>query len=169
MELVVTEEFWYDLENKQITISGRLHPAQLLHTVYKHRVNLIKKFPGWKVVIDDVQERKPEDYPPSWKKLNTEIAEYQEPSNQKSKVTFSDLEAFDDLDLDVKFPQYYWDGFEASGAYDPKLAKKNWENIKDLYFTKTDGWLPKDYHSKMFAKELDDRYFEKLKAIEDDF
>lgn len=69
VKMVVTEEFWYDLEHKQLTISGKFSAGQLLHTLYVHRSNLIKKFPGWKVVVDDLAAREPKDMPPSYREL----------------------------------------------------------------------------------------------------
>lgn len=64
--LVVTEEFWYDMENKQLTISGKFASGQMLHTLFIHRPNLLKKFPGWKVVIDDLAKRDYSSMPPSY-------------------------------------------------------------------------------------------------------
>lgn len=68
-DLVVTEEFWYDFENKQLTISGKQGSGQMLHTLFVHRPNLIKKFPNWKVVIDDLSKREHDDFPPSYQAL----------------------------------------------------------------------------------------------------
>lgn len=69
IEMVVTEEFWYDFENKQLTMSGQFSAGQMLHTMYTHRPNLIKKFPGWKVVIDDLGKRPVELMPPSYQEM----------------------------------------------------------------------------------------------------
>lgn len=69
IEMVVSEEFWYDLEHKQLTMSGKFSAGQMLHTMYTHRPNLIKKFPGWKVVIDDLGKRPVELMPPSYQEM----------------------------------------------------------------------------------------------------
>ena len=68
-DLVVSEEFEYDLEHKQLTLSGSFSEGQLLHTLYVHRPNLVKKFPNWKVVIDILDKKKIEDFPPSYQRL----------------------------------------------------------------------------------------------------
>jgi len=67
--LTVTDEFWYDYENKQLTIAGSLSSSQMIHTMYVHRPNMVKKFPNWKVVIDDLRKRELKDMPPSYQKM----------------------------------------------------------------------------------------------------
>lgn len=66
-KLTATEEFWYDYENKQITFAGKFSVGQAIHTLFTHRENIIKKFPGWKVVIEDLRKREPHEMPQSYK------------------------------------------------------------------------------------------------------
>jgi hypothetical protein len=66
IKLNITDEFWYDFENKQLTWSGKFLPAQIHHTLFIHRVNLADKFPNWKFVIEDlheIEEKKPAKKP----------------------------------------------------------------------------------------------------------
>ena len=67
--LVVSDEFWYDYENKQLTISGKFSNSQMIHSLTNHRPRLVKKFPKWKVVVEDVSLRTLEDMPASYKRL----------------------------------------------------------------------------------------------------
>lgn len=78
LDLVITEEFWYDMENKQLTITGKFGAGQMLHTLFTHRKNLIKKFPNWKVVIEDLEQRGNEDMPPSFQAMMKKKPELQE-------------------------------------------------------------------------------------------
>jgi hypothetical protein len=68
-DFVISDEFWYDLENKQLTISGKFSMGQMIHTLFVHRNHLVKKFPNWKVVIDDLSRKTDDDMPPSYKKI----------------------------------------------------------------------------------------------------
>jgi hypothetical protein len=68
-ELTITDEFWYDYENKQLTISGHHTASQILHTMTVHRPNITKKYPGWKVVVEDVRLRTEDEMPPSYKRI----------------------------------------------------------------------------------------------------
>lgn len=79
MDFVVTEEFWYDFENKQLTIAGKQGAGQMLHTLFVHRPNLIKKFPHWKVVIDDLSKRELADLPPSYQAMAMPTPTKQDP------------------------------------------------------------------------------------------
>ena len=89
-KLTPTEEFWYDLEHRQITFAGKFSVGQAIHTLFTHRENIIKKYPGWKVVIDDLRKREPHEMPPSYQeamRTAKEIIE-QEKANNKVTVTF---------------------------------------------------------------------------------
>lgn len=68
-QLFVTDEFKYDLDNKQLTFSGRFTNGQILHTITKHIPNLKKKFVDWNVVIEDVSVKSKEDMPQSFKRI----------------------------------------------------------------------------------------------------
>jgi hypothetical protein len=67
IKLVVSDEFWYDYENKQLTIDGNFSQGQIIHTMLVHRVNMARKFPTWKVVVENLSEREYDDMPPSYK------------------------------------------------------------------------------------------------------
>ena len=69
-QLVVTDDFWYDFENKQLTVSGKFSMGQIIHTLFVHRPNIMKKFPNWKIVIDDITKKTFEEMPPSYQELN---------------------------------------------------------------------------------------------------
>jgi hypothetical protein len=73
VDLTITDEFWYDYSNKQLTLSGSFAQQQLLHTMYTHRPNLVKKFPNWKVVIDDLGLRELKDMPPSYQSMHVKV------------------------------------------------------------------------------------------------
>jgi hypothetical protein len=90
-KLTITEEFWYDLENKQITFAGKFSVGQAMHTLFVHRENIIKKFPGWKVVIDDLKKRGPEDMPPSFRLMEQRVEQALKDREEKErlKVTIS--------------------------------------------------------------------------------
>lgn len=68
-QLFITDEFKYDLDNKQLTFSGRFTKGQILHTITKHIPNLKNKFVDWNVVIDDVSVKTVEDMPESFKRI----------------------------------------------------------------------------------------------------
>jgi len=85
-KLTVTEEFWYDLENKQITFAGKFSTGQAIHTLFVHRENMVKKFPGWKVVIDDLKKRGPDEMPPSYRNMTERVAKEVERAIEREKA-----------------------------------------------------------------------------------
>lgn len=49
--LKLFDEFQHDLDNQQITLLGAFTERELARSVFAHRQQIIKKLPGWKVVI----------------------------------------------------------------------------------------------------------------------
>lgn len=64
-----TDEFWYDYDNKQLTMAGIFSKSQMLHTILNHKPRLQSKFKNWTFVIDDVKERTEDEFPPSYQIL----------------------------------------------------------------------------------------------------
>lgn len=85
-QLFVTDEFKYDLDNKQLTFSGRFTKGQILHTITTHIPNLKKKFVDWNVVIDDVSVKTKEDMPESYKQI------FEEAKKPELDLTFNKAE-----------------------------------------------------------------------------
>lgn len=75
VKLNVTDEFWYDYENRQLTITGSHSAAQMIHTLFTHRANLAKKYPNWPVVVGDIRLRTDEEMPPSYQQIKKNYVE----------------------------------------------------------------------------------------------
>lgn len=74
-DLVLTDEFNYDCEHKQITFCGKFSVGQILHTLLVHRPNICKKFPNWKVVIEEVGKKAIHEMPKSYQDLINDAKE----------------------------------------------------------------------------------------------
>jgi hypothetical protein len=88
-QMIITDEFRYDLDHKQLTFSGRFTKGQILHIMTTHIPNLKKKFVDWNVVVDDVAVITEKEMPQSYRKIMgiDEAEKVIEKAKQQSKIT----------------------------------------------------------------------------------
>jgi len=182
-KLTVTEEFWYDLEHKQITFAGKFSTGQAIHTLFVHRENMVKKFPGWKVVIDDLKKRGPEDMPPSYRlmeeRVAAAIAKKERDEALKVKITTKQVDedgngVYFDVDRGYYLDKNTGDVF-VKDSNGKKLrimdvvekyespSDSYTKNIWDQYATATASaspWIDTDY---IYRREKDREYQEMMK------